>query len=148
MGHMDAPGRQILPSVQKARRTARRRCLALVRSRSGALLLETMAAVSVFVMVATMALIGVSAAQRARAVVERSALAEAMARNQMEHIFSLAYQTTTAAYPSVQATEGFQVDARQEAVTGDTNLQKITVTITFDSGSREVLVLETLRNND
>ena len=125
--------------------TIRRRLLPVARDSTAAFLLEALIAASIFMTVAATALIGASATQRARGVIDRSATAENVARNQMEQIFSQAYQTTTALYSAVTVPSDYSVTAAQQTLDATTDLQKIIVTVFKDNES--ILVLETLRRN-
>ena len=115
----------------------------------GALLLETLIAVTVMMSVASAAMVGLSATQRTRVSLERQAMAENILRNQMEYIFSFPYQTTTVQYQAITVPSGYQVSNVQqveELVAGNSDLQKITVTVSYNGS--ELLVLETYRTNE
>lgn len=118
-----------------------------VRDQKAAMLMEAIVAVTVLTAVSGTTLIAIQSTQATRRVVERSARAENLARNQIEQIFNTGYQTTTALYPSIaNIPGGFQITATQEVASVDTNLQKIVVSVKVDGV--EVLLVETMRNND
>ena len=106
-------------------------------------MLEAIIASTIFMTVAAAALIGVSATQRASVVIQQSAIAENMVRNQIEAIFASPYQTTTALYQAVTVPTGYNVTAAQQTLDATTDLQKITVTI--KQGTKTLLEVETLR---
>ena len=115
----------------------------------GALLLETLIAVTVMISVASAAMVGLSATQRTRTNLENQAMAENILRNQMEYIFAFPYQTTSAQYQAITVPSGYQVSNVQtveELVAGNSDLQKITVTVSHNGS--ELLVLETYRTNE
>lgn len=116
----------------------------LARECRGALLMETVMAVMAFTLVGTAALVGLSTTQISGAKTEDQSIAENLARNQMEHVFSLPYQDPPSSYPSVAAPPGYSVaTAATEFVAGDVRIEKIVVTVTH--GGQGVLTLETLR---
>ena len=128
-------------------RDGQRRCRRFLRDLRGVVLLETVIAVTVLLTISASTLIAFSATQRARGAVERSATAENVVRNQMEYIFNQKYHSSTAAYTSVTSTpEGYSVVANQEIVSGDSQLQKISVTVSHDGVT--LFTVETLRFND
>ena len=94
-------------------------------------------------------MVGLSATQRVRVDLERQAMTENILRNQMEYIFSFPYQTTSAQYQAITVPSGYQVSNVQqveELVAGNSDLQKITVTVSYNGS--ELLVLETYRTNE
>ena len=137
---------KLIPFLRRKRSAIGRRLISVISDSSASFLLEAMIASTIFMTVSSAVLIGASATQRARGVIDRSAVAENTARNQMESIFASAYQTTTAQYSAITpSTSGFTVTAGQAILDGTTDLQKITVTVFKDNKS--ILVLETLRRN-
>ena len=107
--------------------------------------METVVALSVFAVVGTAVLVSVQTIQNSGGSTEAKAVAENVARNQMEHIFNLAYQDATSTYPSItNVPTGYAVTAAaNQFIAGDSDVQKIVVTVT--QGSQSLLVLETLR---
>ena len=122
-----------------------RRLLRVIGDRSGGPLVETVVALSVFVAVGTSVLVGVQAIQNSGGRTEGKAVAENLARNQMEHIFNLAYQDATSTYATIAGVpSGYAVAAVANSfVSGDLDVQKVVVTVT--RGGESLLVLETLR---
>ncbi len=125
-----------------------------VQDRHGALLLETIVAITVFAAVGLAVLLGVGAAHISGNSVEGKSIAEQLARNQMEYVFTQAYQNPPATYVSISdATDvtygvptGYTVGATaQEYQSGVVAIEKVTVTVNRDGQS--LLVLETLRTN-
>ena len=146
---MDPLVGEMIAFSQRRLSAALRRLRVLLRDSSGVSLLESIVAVTVFTMVGGATLVGLSAIQRVRVNLERQAMAENIARNQMEYIFSLDYQTTISQYSSTTVPSGYHVTNVQqveEIIEGDSNLQKITVTVSLDG--EELLVLETYRTNE
>ena len=110
----------------------------------GGLLMEAVLAVAVFTLVGTAVLSGLSSAHSSGAAVKRHSVAEAIARNQMEHVFSLPYQDPPTTYPTIATPERYSVTAEgEEYVVGDPNIQQVVVTVYHDA--TELLVLEALR---
>lgn len=112
-------------------------------------MVEMIVSVTVLITLTTSTLIGVSAAQQARVKLDRQALAENIARNQMEFIFSLDYLTSTGLYSTTNLWPSeFQVTATStvETQTTSTDLQRIRVRILLEG--EELLQLDTFRFND
>ena len=125
----------------------RRRLYGVVGASRAAVLLEAVVGVTVLVTIAGASLMGLSATLKARTILDRDAAVENIIRNQMEAVFQGSYLTSTGFYPaSVNIPAGYSVTASQAAVSGDMKLQKITVTVSY--GNKDLLVVETLRNND
>ena len=113
------------------------------------MLIETVVAVTVFVTLATAAFVGISTLQRVRLRTERQAVAENIARNQFEYIFSLDYIPPTTPYPVTTTPAGFTASTTVGFVglfTEDTNVEKITVTVS--EGGEEITSIETFRLRD
>ena len=135
-------------SVRRTLASARRRILALRGDPTGALLLETLIAVTILMVISIAALVGLSTTQIARGTLERSAQAEYVTRNFMECIFGLTFQTTTAEYPTSSCPSfpsGYIVTTTQRAEADDPDLQRIIVSVgTLD---KTLIQLETIRAN-
>lgn len=117
------------------------------RRERGGILVEVLAAVALFGIVGSAVATGLSTSQISTRVVERQSVAERVARNQMEYVFSLPYQGPPSTYPSVGAPSGFSVTAQaQEYVVGDPTIEKVVVTVSWQG--QDVLVLETLRSQE
>lgn len=135
---------ELTASIRCRGLTAVRRLQTLPRDCRGASLMETVIAVMVFALVGTAVLSGVSTAHTSGATTERQSTAENIARNQMEYAFSLPYQNWPSSYPTIGVPQGYAVTCQaEEYVLGDLNIEKVIVTVTFDSTQQ--LVLETLR---
>ena len=126
---------------------------AMVADSTAALLLETIIAVSVFVMIAGATLTGATMIQRGRATLERQAIAENLLRNQMEYVFSLPYKSPTStfvySFPTpTSIPSGYSVSVvatTTDAFPTDGNIKKIVVTVKRDAET--VLQVETFRTN-
>ena len=110
----------------------------------GSLMMEAVVAVMVFTAVGVAVLVGVSTTHLSGAKVEGQSVAENIARNQMEYIFSLPYQEPPSTYPAIDTPPGYSVEAlAQEYVTGDTFVEMVEVTASHEG--QAILALETLR---
>ena len=111
---------------------------------TGSLMVEAVLAVTLFAMVGTAVLVGLSTTHNMGAEVEEHSIAENLARNQMEHMFSLTNQDPPSTYPSVSVPMGYTISAAaEEYVTGDSSIEKVVVQVSH--GAEQVLTLETLR---
>ena len=111
----------------------------------GSLLLESMAAITVFALVGGAVLSGVSTALNTGSMVEGQSVAEEIARNQMESVFNESYQEPQSTpYPTIVPPTRYAVSvAADEYLTGDLDIEMVVVTVSRDNQS--ILVLETLR---
>ncbi|HLF05299.1 MAG TPA: hypothetical protein VI855_08795 [Dehalococcoidia bacterium] len=119
----------------------------LLRDSRGSILLETAIASIVFALVGTAVLSGLSVMHRTGAMVEGHSVAENVARNQMEYVFTLPYQEWPATYPTMSAEipNGYTVTALgEEYVAGDLDVQKVVVTAARDGEG--ILTIETVRS--
>ena len=113
----------------------------------GGLLLEAVVSITLFTIVGTAVLSGLSTAHISSARFESQSVAENLARNQMEHLFSLPYEPPPSSYPGVATPQGYTVTATVvEYVPGDPLIEKVVVEVL--QGGRSVLVLETLRTRE
>ncbi len=136
--------REPIESTQVRKMSAARRIRTLAQDCSGALMLEAVIMVLVLSLIGTVVLSGLSTIHISGASTERQSTAENIARNQMEYIASLEYQGPPYSYPTVLVPAGYAVTSEaEEHVVGDTNTEKIVVTVSLD-GTQQ-LVLETLR---
>jgi len=122
----------------------------------GLTLMEMVIALAMFSSAGTAVLLGVSAAHISSDRVNASAVAENLARNQMEYVFSQPYVAPLGSYtalvdhPSVNIAipSGFDVRAAAQDYVADDgfsgSIQKVVVTVTRDGQS--ILVLESLRS--
>ena len=118
--------------------------------------METVIALAMFSSAGTAVLLGVSAAPVSSDRVKASAVAENLARNQMEYVNSLAYVAPPGSYASVSddiglninIPTGFAVSAGTQTYVADDgytgSIEKVVVTVTRDGQS--ILVLESLRS--
>lgn len=143
--------------IQKSARSLADRFRSAVSNSLGLTLMETIIALAIFSSVGTAVLLGVSAAHISSDRVKASAIAENLARNQMEYVFTLQYVApgNNSSYPSFAVDEyldltlptGYTVSAIPEAYISDTfptgSIEKVVVTVTRDENI--ILVLESLR---
>ena len=110
-------------------------------------MVETIVAITVFALVATAMLAGVSTAKTSGSKADGQATAENLVRNQIEEIFSQPYQAPPVTFTSIAAPAGYSVTATAvEYVPGDSNVERIEVTVT--RGGDVIRVIETLRTRD
>ena len=143
-------------SVTAFARMLAARIRSAVSNSLGITLMETIIALAMFSSAGTAVLLGVSAAHVSSDRVKASAVAENLARNQMEYVISLAYLAPPDDYPSVaddvdlniSIPTGFAVSASAEPYVDDDgytgSIAKVVVTVTRDGQS--ILVLESLRS--
>jgi len=121
----------------------------------GITLMETIIALAMFSSAGTAVLLGVRAAHTSSDRVNASAVAENLARNQMEYVFSLPYIAPTGTYASIaddaglniSVPTGFAISTATQTYVSDSysgTIEKVLVTITRDGQS--ILVLESLRS--
>ena len=124
----------------------RRRLKVLAWDRKGALLMETMIALTLLTGVGTMLLVGLQTTNRSGAHTESQRIRELIARNQMEDIFNSPFltPTSTSSYPAITSIDSNHTVTNTTAPYGsDPIIQRIIVTVTW--GDRGELVVETLR---
>ena len=121
------------------------RLLAVGWDSRGALLIDSVVAIGVFALIGAAVLAGVSSSRTTGARVEYLAIAETVGRNQMEYVFSLAYQNPQSTpYPTITPPQGYSVTVvAQEYKVGDSDIEKIIVNVLHDN--QNILLLETLR---
>lgn len=122
----------------------------------GLTLMETVIALAMFSSAGTAVLLGVGAAHISSDRVKASAVAENLARNQMEYVLSQTYVAPPGNYASVaddlalniSIPTGFAVAAAAQTFVADDgytgSIEKVVVTVTRDG--RSILVLESLRS--
>ena len=124
---------------------ARGRVLSGLAEERGALLMEALVAVSVFTLLGTAVLSGSSTMYRALAGAEQDALAENVARNQIEVILAAPYQDPPHTYTPLPAPPGYAVTAEaQEVVAGEPNIARLVVVVTLNG--EPAMTLESLRS--
>ena len=121
----------------------------------GITLVELLVALAIFASAGAAGLLGVGAAHRSGDAVNASAVAEYLARNQMEYVWTQPYVAPPGTYTSIANDPGLNIDipsgfgvsaAAQEHVPDDGligTVEKVLVTVT--RGGQSILVLETLR---
>ena len=116
----------------------------LIRDQRGALLAEALIAVSVFTLMGTAVMTGVSATTSAADRMRTNALADTLASNQMTAILSTPYVDPPHTFATIAPPEGYSISATAaQFIPGDTYIAKIVVTVSRD----EVVLarLESLR---
>ncbi len=122
----------------------------------GGLLLETVVAIIVFALIGTTVLVGVSTARRSGEIVDKQSIAENVARNQMEYVFSRAYKAPPLSYASIsdlpgndfKVPSGFTVTATAILRSGIVDPDVETVRVTVSHLGEQVLVVESIRGRD
>ena len=122
----------------------------------GGLLLETVVAIIVFALIGTTVLVGVSTARRSGDIVDKQSIAENVARNQMEYLFSRAYKAPPCSYTPISdlpdndlnIPSGFTVTATALLRSGITDPNLETVRVIVNHLGEQVLVVETIRGRD
>jgi Tfp pilus assembly protein PilV len=125
----------------------RHRIGVLARDRHGALLVETMIALTLMTGVGTMLLVGLQTTLRSGAHSESQRIREQIARNQMEAIFNSEFltPTSTSSYSSITSIDpNHAVSNTTAPYESDANIQRIIVTVQW--GTKGELVVETLRS--
>ncbi len=115
----------------------------------GSLLLEAVVASTVFALVGAAVLSGLSTTYRSGSITEQQSVAENIARNQMESIFDRAYrEPDQTPYPTITVPTGYSVSTVATHLTGDTHPEVEMLSLTVNRGSKELLVLESVRYRD
>ena len=118
--------------------------LARLRNQRGTMMVEALIAVSVFTLLGAAVLSGSTAARNASASAEHAAVAENIARNQLETILAAPYQDPPHSYAPISTPPGYAVTAdAQELVVSDPNIATIVVTVTLKG--EPVLTLGSIR---
>ena len=129
-----------LPSVARMAAGARAR----VRGQRGTMMIEALVAISVFTLLGAAVLSGSTATRRASASAEHAAVAENLARNQIETILAAPYQDPPYSYSTISAPSGYAGTAYAlEFVVNDANIAVIVVAVTLKG--EPVLTLESVR---
>ena len=140
--------------IQKSARSLADRFRSAVSDSLGITLMETIIALAIFSSAGTAVLLGVSAAHISSDRVIASAIAENLARNQMEYVFTLPYVAQPGTYDSIAEDtslnitipSGFAVGAVADSYMSASftgSIEKVVVTVTRDE--KIILVLESLR---
>ncbi|MCH8898075.1 MAG: hypothetical protein IIC33_07265 [Chloroflexi bacterium] len=117
------------------------------RGSAGSILLETVVAVMVFGLVGTAVMGGLGTVNISGAKTESQSIAENIARNQMEYLFSQPYrEPQQTPYPNISVPTGYSVSTTLDfanTVNPDPEIEKITATVSHDA--QIILTLETVR---
>ncbi len=109
-------------------------------------MVEVTVAVAVLGSLGTALMAGVQTGHIAKRQFEVQSLSENIIRNQMEHVFELAYAPPPTTYPTVTMPPGYSVTA--EALVYDAASPNIeTIRVTVFKGGQQVKEIETLRAN-
>ena len=116
----------------------------LFRQQRGYVLIELLLGIMILGVVTVPVLAGLSGAQNSRAALEAESTAENIARNQVEYMFSQAYQAPPSSCSTISVPQGYAVTCQAvEYVVSDPNIEKVVVTVTRNGVQQ--LVSETLR---
>ena len=141
--------------IKRAVKAAAARFPSAAFNSKGITLVEMLIALAIFSSAGIAVLLGVGAAHRSSDAVNASAVAEYLARNQMEYVWTQTYVAPPGSYTSIEndpslnidIPSGFGVSADalkhvdDDGLTG--SVEKVLVTVT--RGGQSILVLETLR---
>ena len=142
-------------SILQAAKHMADRIRSAIANSTGVTLLETVIALAMFSSAGTAVLMGVSAAHTSSDRVEAHAIAENLARNQMEYVLSLEYVAPGGSYASVAddvilnltIPSGYSVSAVAETYLADDgftgSIENVVITVSRDAQS--ILILESLR---
>ena len=139
--------------IPQLARTVADRFRSAVSNSLGITLMEMVIALAIFSSAGTAVLLGVSAAHVSSGHVKASAIAENLARNQMEYVFTQPYVAPPGSYTSfaddaslnITIPSGFGVSAVADTYGAyDDSIEKVVVTVTRDGQS--ILILEALRS--
>lgn len=132
------------PSVRSVCRLIAERACARVRGQRGTMMVEALIAVSVFTLLGAAVLSGSTSTRNASARAEQAAVAENIARNQLETVLAAPYQDPPYSYTPISTPPGYAVTADALVlVGGDSNIATIVVVVTLKGES--VLTLGSLR---
>ena len=99
----------------------------------GVSLVETLIAVAIAAIAITALLAALSTGSMAVQKSDGRTTAENLARAQMEYTKGLAYLTAPASYATLAAPSGYSISADATSISGrDTDIQKITVTVSYN----------------
>ena len=136
---------------------ARGRLRRIAQDDRGAALMEAVMGITIFAALGTALMIGIRTANISGEVVEDHSIAEKLARNQMEYVYTQTYVAPGGNYETLDQAQtitynvdqGYTVTAQALTYTNpivtDTDIERVVVTIT--RGTKTILVLETLRTN-
>jgi type II secretory pathway pseudopilin PulG len=100
------------------------------RGQSGLVLIETLVALAIMSLVGLALLSGLITSSKATMTAREQAIAESLARSQLEYIKSLGYLSTYAIDPSIIMANGWAIPSSVVELVHDTDdgIQKITIT--------------------
>ena len=118
-----------------------------ISDQSGVGLIESLIAVAIVGIAVTILLLGLSTGSLAVQKNEKRVTAENLARGQMEYVKSQAYDAVPASYDTVSPLpDDYGLSTNVTSISGrDFNLQKITITVTYDG--EDILTLEGYKGN-
>jgi len=120
----------------------------LIARQRGGLMVEAIVSVSLMAIVGTAVLSGLSMSHISGAHTERQSVGENAARNQMAAVFSAPYVANGGTYSAVTVPAGYAITAETaelDPLNFDPNVQKVTVTVSFNGA--EVFQLESININ-
>lgn len=120
--------------------------LGMFSRQKGGLMIEALVSVSLMAIVGTAVLSGLSTTHISGAKTERQSVAENLARNEMAAVFSSPYVDNLGTYPAVAAPGGYAITASTaelDDLKPDPDIQKVTVSVTFDGA--EVFQLQSIK---
>lgn len=118
------------------------------RGQTGALLIETVVALTVFGVLGSVVLSGVQTSHISKRNFESQSVSENLVRNQMEYVIAQAYKPWTDVYDPVTSTPpGYSIvaDALPYSTSTDPNIETVRVTVTHEG--QTVKIFETIRTN-
>ena len=122
------------------------RLRAFAGSNSGGLLLEAVVASAVFALVGTAVLAGLGTTYKVGAKTETQSVTENIARNQMEYIFTQPYrEPDQTPYPTITVPSGYSVSPVATHLSGNTDPEVESISLTINWEGQEILVLDTVR---
>ena len=117
------------------------------RNQRGALLLETVVALTVFGVLGSVVLSGVQTSHISKRNFDAQSVSENLVRNQMESTLEQTYKGWPNTYDAVTSTPGFTVTVQtlQYSTSTDTDIETVRVTVTHEG--QTIKVFETVRTN-
>jgi type II secretory pathway pseudopilin PulG len=123
----------------KAKKSTKQRLLKTrncVRDERGIGLAESLVAIAIIGITAVTFITALSTGVLAVRESDQEAVAQQLARTQLEYLKSLPYDATGATYPTVDTPSGYTISLEADAsIYADTDIQELTVTIHHDSES-------------
>jgi type II secretory pathway pseudopilin PulG len=106
------------------------------RGEHGFGIVETLVAVAILGTAATAFIIGLSTGSIATGAQDTLAVSLGLARSQLEYTKSFVFNPSASTYPAIAAPSGYGIAVSVSTIPStDTNIQKITVTITYNGGA-------------